>query len=213
MELQLQNDRIEDYLRRTDIIDFDDPVIRNLAGQFKSESDSETDLIRRTYEFVRDKISHSADIEGKAVTCKASDVLAAREGICFAKSHLLAALLRANGIPTGFCYQRLRLDDTVGSPFVLHGLNAVYLKERDKWIRLDARGNKDGVDAQFSLSEERLAYPVSLERSEFDYPIIYSDPVSEVVKALTRWKTFEELWANLPEGIDRESYPPCRIYR
>lgn len=45
----------------------------------------------------------------KRVTCSASDVLQHRSGICYAKSNLLAALLRKEGIPTRFCYQRLIL--------------------------------------------------------------------------------------------------------
>lgn len=67
--------------------------------------------ILNSYEFVRDAISHSGDVAGRAVTCAASDVLQAREGLCYAKSHLLAALLRSNGIPAGFCYQALRSSD------------------------------------------------------------------------------------------------------
>jgi hypothetical protein len=30
----------------------------------------------------------------------------------------------------------------------------------DKWIRLDARGNKENINAYFSLNEERLAYTI-----------------------------------------------------
>ncbi|WP_338430147.1 transglutaminase domain-containing protein [Synechococcus elongatus] len=33
-----------------------------------------------------------------------------RTGYCYAKSHLLVALLRACSIPAGFCYQRLSFD-------------------------------------------------------------------------------------------------------
>ncbi len=55
------------------------------------------------------QIGCSADINGKVVTCKASEVLRYKEGICNAKAHLLATILRANGIPSGFCYQRLIL--------------------------------------------------------------------------------------------------------
>lgn len=39
----------------------------------------------------------------------------------------------------------------------------------DKWIRLDARGNKETVHAQFSLDEEILAFLVRLELNEVDY--------------------------------------------
>jgi Transglutaminase-like enzymes, putative cysteine proteases len=203
MKFQSQSKNITDYLRRTDIIDFDDSGIAELAGHFRIASDSETELIRRTYEFVRDEIFHSADIDGQVVTCKASDVLDKKEGICFAKSHLLAALLRANGIPSGFCYQRLRMNDEADSPHVLHGLNAIFAKESGRWVRLDARGNKEGIDARFSLCEEYLAFPTRPELGEFDTTIIYADPVNEVVEALTRWKTFTELWANLPDHIEK----------
>ena len=63
------------------------------------------------YEYVRDNNSLSADINEDVLTCTASEVLEVGHGICFAKSHLLAALLRAKSIPTGFCYQKLILDD------------------------------------------------------------------------------------------------------
>lgn len=39
----------------------------------------------------------------------------------------------------------------------------------DKWIRLDARGNKETVHAQFSLDEEILAFLVRPELNEVDY--------------------------------------------
>ena len=39
----------------------------------------------------------------------------------------------------------------------------------DKWIRLDARGNKETVNAQFSLDEEILAFLVRPELNEVDY--------------------------------------------
>ena len=45
------------------------------------------------------------------VTWRASDVLEQRTGICYAKAHALAALLRAEDIPTALCYQRLAHDD------------------------------------------------------------------------------------------------------
>jgi transglutaminase-like putative cysteine protease len=134
------------------------------------------------------------------VTCKASEVLLSKHGICFAKSHLLAALLRVNGIPAGFCYQKLRLSDAA-SPLILHGLNGVYIAEMRRWIRLDARGNKPGVNASFSLSEERLAFPIQPELGERDYPMIFVNPDANVVGKLLQHKTRAELWADLPKKL------------
>ena len=153
---------------------------------------------------MRDSVSHSADIQGKTITCRASEVLMAKEGICYAKSHLLAAILRYNKIPTGFCYQRLILDDESSSYLVIHGLNAVYVDRLAKWVRLDARGNKPGVNAQFSLEQEKLAFPIRSEKGEEDIPVIFAKPDENVVRALTSSKNFETLWDNLPNKLHFE---------
>ena len=72
--------------------------------------------------------------------------------------NLLAALLRSQQIPTGFCYQRLMLFDTPEKGYCIHALNAVYFTSLNKWVRLDARGNKEGIDAQFSMDKEFLSF-------------------------------------------------------
>jgi len=59
------------------------------------------------FHWVRDQVDHSSDHQKNPVTCRASKVLAHRTGYGYAKSHLLAALLRANQIPAGLCDQRL----------------------------------------------------------------------------------------------------------
>ncbi len=109
------------------------------------------------------------------VTCTASEVLEAGHGICCAKTHLFAAMLRYFGIPAGFCYQKLSSSRDANIKF-LHGLNAVYLKDLDKWIRLDARGNKPCHDAQFSIYEEKISKKVNNELGEKDSPIIFAKP-------------------------------------
>ena len=156
------------------------------------------------YEYVRDMISHSADISADTVTCSASEVLKAGHGICFAKSHLLAAILRSKSVPAGFCYQKLILDDETAPVLIYHGLNGVYLREYGKWIRLDARGNKPGVNAQFSIDSEMLAFPIRPEKGEVDVPVIYADPDTEIVKTLQSYGLRSELWDNLPMKLGYE---------
>ena len=113
-------------------------------------------------------------------TCAASEVLRIGSGFCYAKSHLLAALLRANGIPTALCYQRLSCNDE-GTVFCLHGLNAVHLPEFG-WYRIDARGNRSDVDAQFIPPLERLAFQPSVP-GEVDVPGFFAEPLPVVVAA------------------------------
>lgn len=77
------------------------------------------------------------------------------------------------------------LFDTPEKGYCIHALNAVYIEALDKWIRLDARGNKPGVNAQFSLEHEQLAFPVNEALQEIDYPTIYVKPNAKTIAALT----------------------------
>ena len=118
-------------------------------------------------------------------------------GICYAKSHLLAALLRASGIPAGFCYQALCRDAPNGGMF-LHGFNALYLGSLGRWIRVDPRGNTSDIKAQFSTWEERLACPVREELGEITYGEIFAEPTAAVVDVLTGYDDLDEMWRYLP---------------
>ncbi|MFC0211565.1 transglutaminase family protein [Paenibacillus chartarius] len=169
----------------TEEVDFSHLSIKEKAAELYSESLSgEVGFVKKAYEFVRDEISHSWDIQSSRITSKASEVLYFKEGICYAKSNLLCAILRSRGIPAGFCYQRLTLGDTPDTGYCIHALNAVFLKSEEKWIRLDARGNKVGVNADFSLTDEKLAFAVREEYKEIDYKTIYTLPNPKTVTAL-----------------------------
>lgn len=158
------------YLEETEAIDYNNPIIQEKVKELKQISQSQLDYIENAYRFVRDKIPHSWDIRSEIVSRKASDVLINKTGICWTKSCLLAALLRANGIPAGISYQLLtRADEDDRDGYVIHALNTVFISELNKWIRLDARGNKENVHAKFSLEEEKLAFPIRSQLGEIDY--------------------------------------------
>lgn len=80
----------------------------------------------------------------------------------------LAAFLRAVNIPAGFCYQVLR-SGAYPSIMVLHGLNGIYVPSLGRWIRVDPRGNTNGINAQFSLEEEQLAFSMVPDQGEYIY--------------------------------------------
>ena len=67
---------------------------------------------------------------------------------------------------------------------MIHTLNTVYIKDLNKWIRLDARGNKENVNAQFSLDEECLAYSIRSELGEIDYHDNHSDLDERLINIL-----------------------------
>lgn len=205
MKIRPLTEHIEEYIKEDEIIDYSNEMIVKLAEELYEQSGNETEYIRVAYEYVRDHISHSADINEDIITCSASEVLKAGHGICFAKSHLLAALLRYKSIPTGFCYQKLILDDETAPVLIYHGLNGVYVKEYEKWIRLDARGNKEGVDAQFSPDNEQLAFPIRSEMGEKDDLTVYPNPDVKVLEKMRRNKTRTNLWDDLPTELGYHS--------
>jgi transglutaminase-like putative cysteine protease len=109
---------------------------------------------------------------------------------------LLAALLRARGIPAALCYQRLALDEQ-GGGFCLHGLVAVFLR-RHGWYRIDPRGDKPGVATDFTPPIERLAFELRLP-GECDITGRFADALPCVVSALRRHRTADEVFQNLPD--------------
>ena len=187
---------MEQYLGSSEYIDWKHPVVTAKAVELSEGVHSDEEMAKRCFEFVRDSIQHSWDYQKDPVTCKASDVLIYGTGYCYAKSHLLAALLRANSIPAGLCYQRLAVG-TEGPPFCLHGLNAVFLKNYG-WYRIDARGNKTGVNAVFCPPTEMLAFPI-ISVSERDFQEIWVEPLPVIIKSLTENKTVKQVFENLPD--------------
>jgi transglutaminase-like putative cysteine protease len=191
----------EAYLASDEIIDWHHPAIASLVMEKGWADLSEIERARAAYEFVRDEVPHAWDVQSDVVTCRASDVLERRVGICYAKSHLLAALLRRMGIPAGLCYQRLVLFDDPEDGFSVHALNAGYLDGR--WVRFDARGNKPGVDAQFSLTEERLAFPVRPELGEVDERVVHARPFASTVTVLQGHSKMTEVYrTGLPSQLE-----------
>ncbi len=187
---------MESFLQPTAEIDADHPAITAHAATLAAGQESPADIAAACFAWVRDEIPHTADLGEGPVPCRASDVLAARTGFCFAKSHLLAALLRANGIPAALCYQRLSIDD-IGPPFALHGMVSVLLPGTG-WYRCDPRGDKPGISTLFAPPVEHLAYTPTLP-GESDLPGLYAAPLPQVVAALNRNATVAALLKDLPD--------------
>ncbi|MGW2962598.1 transglutaminase domain-containing protein [Streptomyces sp. NPDC001220] len=197
MELIQNTPDLSAYLAADEVIDHHHPLVRETAARLASDVEDSYAYARAAYEFVRDAIPHSADSGDLRVTWRASDVLELRTGVCYAKAHALAALLRAEDIPTALCYQRLAADD--GAGHVLHGLVAVRFD--GGWHRQDPRGNRPGVDARFSLDGERLAWIPDPESSEMDYPVLYAEPHPAVLGALKAAPDRPYLWKTLPTAL------------
>jgi transglutaminase-like putative cysteine protease len=185
------------YLDGDSVVQLDDGAVLSLAHDLRRSASDDIEFAQAAFHWVRDEVGHSYDVRDPRVTLTAGEVLRERVGLCYAKSHLLAALLRVAGIPTGLCYQRL----THGAGYVLHGLVAVYLE--GSWHRQDPRGNKEGVTAEFSLTDERLAWPIDPTVGEIDYPQLMVSPAASVVNALRSTSDVLSLYdTGLPTALD-----------
>ena len=201
MELKLESDNIEDYLQEVPpIILFDTPFVRNEILTIKSNFKTDFERAKKAFEIARDDIYHSFDSGNEQIYITAEEVLKSKEGICFAKAHLLASLLRGMKIPSGFCYQKVLRNGTLESGYALHGLNAVYLPEIG-WFRVDPRGNKPGIDSRFTTGEEHLAYKIRPELGEIDYNVVLIEPLPAVIKAMQESKDCQQLFYARPTDL------------
>lgn len=201
MELQIKSSRLEDYLGSIEnIIDLNHPLIQEKIVEIEASANSLEEKAHLAFNFVRDEIDHSFDTGSSVITISAGDAIAGGEGICFAKAHLLAALLRGIGIPTGFCYQRVLRKGTLESGYALHGLNAAYL-EKYGWFRIDPRGNKAGISSEFSIHEEKLPYVIHEDMGEIDYPYVFATPLNSVITAMEESVDSQALFSGRPDEI------------
>jgi transglutaminase-like putative cysteine protease len=171
-----------DFLRESRIVDHANADIRSLASALSAGDATAT--AKRCFDWVRDHIEHSMDFHREEVTCAASEVLRIGAGLCYAKSHLLVALWRANQIPAGFCYQRLTLGGP-NPPYCTHGFTAVWLDDLG-WYRCDARGNsKPGIRCVFTPGQENLAYSTAY-KGEQTYPEVWAEPWPDLIAAMEK---------------------------
>jgi transglutaminase-like putative cysteine protease len=187
------------FTRPSRWIDADHPAVRAQALALAGGRSDPTAVAQACFTWVRDRVAHIGDHRLEPVARHASEVLELTSGICWAKSHLLAALLRASGVPAALAYQRIASDGTA-TRFCLHGLNAVWL-EPFGWYRLDARGARPDLKAEFTPPQEVLPYRPSLP-GERSFPGLWAEPVAAVRGALERHRSRSALWTDLPDAED-----------
>jgi transglutaminase-like putative cysteine protease len=129
----------------TDVIDAGHPSIQRQASTLTAGLDTPPDKTGVLFEFVRDGISYdfAPDIRSRT-NWLASNTLARGDGFCQQKSILLAALLRAAGVPAQLGYQHLKDYKIIGTRYesglpggVIHYHGLVYVYLGGGWRRVD----------------------------------------------------------------------------
>lgn len=147
----------------------------------------------------------SAELLRRGIACRASEVLTLGHGVSFAKSHLLAALLRIAGHPTGFCYARL-VDPMRSNRFMLHGFVACHWQGSQRWILLDPLGDRPQatppVATVFRFAEPySLARVPEIARGESLLPFVYQRPARRIVDWLERVPDRKALRRTWPDAL------------
>lgn len=107
---------------------------------------------------------------------------------------MLAALLRANNLYTGFCYIRIKHK---GGLMAMHALNAVYHPDLKKWIRLDARGNKyGGFNADYTHNETQMGHVIDSAAGEYEFNDLIAVPLPSTMRVLEQSTNFYKMYFN-----------------
>lgn len=195
---------VNNYLERSDIVDYDHPIVREVAKHLTYGCSDSLTSAKAIYDFVKNQIFHSFQINATSVTIKASEVLDKGHGTCYSKAHLLAAIMRVSGIPAGFCYQ-LRYDRETERLFV-HGFNAVYIHDFNKWIRLDASFHTEEEQEHYDPfleqpGREQPELAINKKLGERDNSTVYLSPGKRVIKAMEAFYTVADLRNHMPARI------------
>ena len=190
------------FLEENKYIDFSAANIQGKAKELFSGINNDIGKAKTAYEYVRDEIPHSFDIGAKIITAKASDVLKHHTGICHAKANLLAAFLRAQGIPAGFCFQRITLADDDSLGYCVHCYNAIFVDNH--WIMADASGNTNGKNAQFSLEKPKLAFSNRVKYEEYFWEGIYARLHFDTMIMLEKAASLQDIIDNIPDYVNEK---------
>ena len=76
-------------------------------------------------------------------------------------------------------------------------MNAILLPEIG-WYRVDPRGNREGVNAQFIPPQEQLAFEIRSSQ-ESDFPNIFAEPLPIILDVLQTSNTWQDVLTNLPD--------------
>ena len=190
---------VNDYLEHSDIVDYDHPIVKEVAEHLTYGCSDSLAKAKAVYDFVKNQIFYSFQINATSVTIKASEVLDKGHGTCYSKAHLLAALMRVSGIPAGFCYQ-LRYDKETERLFV-HGFNSVYIQDSSKWMRLDASFHTDEEREHYDSFLEQPELIINKKLGEKDNFAVYLSPSKRVIKALEAFDTVADLRNHMPARI------------
>jgi transglutaminase-like putative cysteine protease len=192
------------FLAPTYYVDSDAPVVKAYAEETTAGHTGDTDKAIALFEAVRDGFRYdpySMPLDPEAY--RASTVITQSSGYCVTKTIVLAAVLRASGIPAAVGFADVKnhlttpkLREVMGSDlFIYHGYAALFLNGR--WLKASSAFNTDmcerfGVKPLvFDGKSDALLHEFDQQnRRHMEYVNergVYADPpMHEVIEELSR---------------------------
>ncbi len=140
----MKNQNIADYLKPSNLINFQHADILEKAESLTAGQKNPEDKAEKIFYFIRDQIRYVFRASFEREKYFASNILKRKMGFCTQKAILFCALARAAKIPAGIYFYDI-IDYTLPRTVVnllntnklyRHGIAALYLNE--KWIKYDA---------------------------------------------------------------------------
>lgn len=100
----LSTGRVNAYLMPDAVIEAQTPAVVGLARDLRQFSVDDDEFVRRAHDWVSEVIAWPVGRGERRVPITSMEVLFTGIGCTFGRSHLLAALLRAGGVPAALCY-------------------------------------------------------------------------------------------------------------
>jgi len=195
---------VEQYLVPTRFLDHDHPAVSNMASETCTGISDDADRAVRLFGAVRDGIRYTVHVDfTDPEAYRASVTLARGDGFCVPKAILLAALLRAVGIPSRLHFADLRnrlIPDDLRAAmrtdvFVFHGYVEAFLEGgwRKATPSFDPQTcRRRGIrPVEFDGRSDALLHRESVDgRLQFEYLRdrgVYDDlPFEEILDVLVR---------------------------
>ncbi|MCX7857304.1 MAG: transglutaminase-like domain-containing protein [Deltaproteobacteria bacterium] len=195
---------LEIYLKPTEIIDSNSPVIVKYASEIKGSMEDPRDVAKRLFIAVRDGIIYDPYTPFFLPEhYRASLVLERKRGFCIPKASLLCALSRACGIPARIGFATVKnhlatreLIEFLGSDlFPYHAYVEFYIE--GMWVKATPAFNKELCNKfkvppiDFDGEHDAIFQPYNMEEKKFmeyvEFLGIYADiPVEKIVSGFKK---------------------------
>ena len=140
---------MEEYLKPTEFLDFDNSAVREFAGRNSDSKKSATENAVSLYYAVRDGFTYNPyALDLRRTGLRASNLVNRKSGYCIEKAILLAASARSVGIPSRLSFYNVknhiateRIEEILGTNvLVFHGAAELFLD--GKWLKTTPAFNK-----------------------------------------------------------------------